>query len=100
MPEPITLDIPHKLGRDVAKARIGGGIGKLAGMFPGGGTVDHRWDGDTLHFTVAALGQRVASRLEVFDDKVHAVVDLPPFLALLADKIREKLRRDAPKLLE
>ena len=100
MPEPIAVDIPHKLGRDAAKARVGGGIGKLAGMFPGGGTVDHRWEGDSLYFTVSAMGQRIASRLDVFDDKVHAEVDLPPFLALFADKIREKLRQEGPKLLE
>ncbi|MBB5710066.1 polyhydroxyalkanoic acid system family protein [Sphingomonas xinjiangensis] len=99
MADPITLDIPHKLGRDAAKARIGGGIGKLADMFPGGGNVDQRWEGDTMHFTVSAMGQKVASRLEVSEDKVHAVVDLPPMLALFASKIREKLAREAPKLL-
>jgi hypothetical protein len=100
MAEPITLDIPHKLGREAAKARIGGGIGKLAGMFPGGGHVEQNWDGDTMHFTVSAMGQKVASRLEVFEDKVHAVVDLPPMLALFAGKIREKLAEEAPKLLK
>lgn len=97
--EPITLDIPHKLGRDAARARIGGGIHKLAGMFPGGGQVEQRWEGDTLHFSVTAMGQKVASRLEVFDERVHAVVDLPPMLALFASKIRDKLKAEAPKLL-
>ena len=100
MSEPITVDIPHTLGLEVAKARVAGGIGKLAGMFPGGAAVDHRWEGDTMHFTVAALGQRVASRLTVEAAKVHAEVDLPPFLALFADKIRAKLSKEAPKLLE
>jgi hypothetical protein len=100
MPEPIAVDIPHQLGLEGARTRIAGGIGKLADMFPGGGTVEHRWEGDTLHFTVSAMGQRVASRLEVLADKVHAEVDLPPFLMLFADKIREKLKREAPKLLE
>ena len=100
MSEPITVDIPHKLGREAARARIAGGIGKLAGIFPGGAAVDHRWEGDTMHFTVAAMGQRVASRLTVSADKVHAEIDLPPLLALFANRIREKLQRDAPKLLE
>ena len=99
MAEPITLDIPHKLGRDTAKGRIEGGIGKLAGMFPGGGHVEQRWEGDALHFTVSAMGQKVASRLEVFEDRVHAVVDLPPMLALFAGKVREMLAKEAPKLL-
>jgi len=100
MTEPITVDIPHRLGRETAKARIAGGIGKLAGLFPGGGHVEHRWEGDTMHFTVTALGQTVASRLEVFDAHVHAVVDLPPMLALFAGKIRDKLLKEAPKLLK
>ena len=100
MSEPISVEIPHKLGLAAAKARVGGGIGKLAGMFPGGAAVDHRWEGDTMHFTVAALGQRVASRLTVADATVRAEIDLPPLLALFADKIRAKLAKEAPKLLE
>jgi hypothetical protein len=100
MADPVSLDIPHKLGRDAARARIAAGVGKLAGMVPGGNLTEQRWDGDTLHFTLAALGQTVASRLEIFDDRVHAEVDLPPMLALFAAKIRDKLARDAPKLLE
>lgn len=99
MADPITVDIPHRLGKADARARIDGRIGELAGMIPGGAEVDHRWEGDTLHFTVAAMGQRIASTLEVMEDKVHATVDLPPLLALFAGKIREKLAREAPKLL-
>ena len=34
------------------------------------------------------------------DAKVRAEIDLPPFLALFADKIRAKLAKEAPKLLE
>lgn len=101
MPEPVTLDIPHKLGKDGARARLNKGVGKIGDMIPGGGgTVEQRWDGDTLHFTVSAMGQTVASELEIFETRVHAVVDLPPMLALFANKIREKLQREAPKLLE
>jgi hypothetical protein len=49
---------------------------------------------------VQAMGQRVASKLDVRDDHVHAEIDLPPFLALFADKIRAKLAKEGPKLLE
>jgi hypothetical protein len=100
MTAPIELDLPHKLGRDTARARIEGGMGKLASFIPGGNITDQRWDGDTLYLAVEAMGQRVATRLTVMDDKVHAVFDLPPFLALFADKIRAKLAKDGPKLLE
>ena len=99
MADPVAVDIPHKLGREAARGRIAGGVGKLADMFPGGGHVEQRWEGDTLHFTVSAMGQKIASRLEVFEDKVHAEVDLPPMLALFASKIREKLAEKGTKLL-
>jgi hypothetical protein len=46
------------------------------------------------------MGQTVASRLDLHEAHVHAEVDLPPFLALFANKIREKLQKEAPKLLE
>ncbi len=100
MSKPVEVDIPHQLGKDAARARIDGGIGQLAGLFPGGAAVDHRWEGDTMHFTVAAMGQRVACRLDVEDTKVHAAIDLPPFLGLLADKIRAKLVKIGPALLK
>jgi hypothetical protein len=98
--DPVTVDIPHKLGREGARTRIENGLGKLAGMFPGGTVTEHHWDGDALSFTVQAMGQKVASRLELFDDRVHAVLDLPPFLRLFADKIRGKLQKDGPALLK
>jgi putative polyhydroxyalkanoate system protein len=98
--QPIAVDIPHKLGRAAARARLDKGVSKLASMIPGRAVTDHRWEGDTLHFTVAAMGQRIASRLDVLDDKVRAVVDLPPLLSLFADKIRAKLTKDGPSLLK
>jgi hypothetical protein len=100
MSEPITIDIPHQQGREGVRAKLDRGVGKIAGVVPGGVVSDHRWEGDTLHFTIEGMGQRVASRVEIFEEKVHAVIDLPPFLALFADKIRQKLAREAPKLLE
>jgi hypothetical protein len=45
------------------------------------------------------MGQRVSSRVDALDDKVHAVIDLPPLLRLFADKIRAKLAKEGPKLL-
>jgi hypothetical protein len=100
MTPPIEVDLPHKLGREAARARIEGGFGRLASFVPGGTITEKRWDGDTLHLTVEAMGQRVGARLTVFDAHVHASFDLPPFLALFADKLRAKLAKDGPKLLE
>ncbi len=104
MPDPVTdpviVDIPHKLGKEGARARLASGIGRIGGMIPGGGAVQERWEGDSLHFTVTAMGQRVASRIDLHDTHVHAEVDLPPLLALFAGRIRETLLKEAPRLLE
>lgn len=100
MTEPVELDIAHSLGREAARARIAGGVGKLESYIPGGTVTEHRWDGDTLRFTVAAMGQRVATTIDVLDDKVHLKAELPPFLGMFANKIRDVLGREGPKLLK
>lgn len=100
MNQPISLDIPHKLGKAAVRQRLDGGVGKIGGMIPGGGAVQHRWEGDVMHFTVTALGQTITSTATVFEDKVHAVVDLPGVLGLFAGKVRDMLQREGPKLLK
>lgn len=99
MSNPITLDIPHKLGKAGVRQRLDGGIGRIGEKIPGGGTVEHRWDGDTMYFTVQAMGQAIRSELTVFEDKVHAVVDLPAFLGLFAGQVKAVIEKEAPKLL-
>ena len=100
MGTPIAIDIPHSLGKDGVRQRLDGGISRITEKIPGGGVVQHRWEGDTMHFTVTAMGQSIASTATVLADKVHAVVDLPAFLGLFAGKVKEMIEREAPKLLE
>ncbi|MBB4618478.1 polyhydroxyalkanoic acid system family protein [Sphingomonas abaci] len=100
MGTPIAIDIPHSLGKEGVRQRLDGGISRITEKIPGGGVVQHRWDGDTMHFTVTAMGQSIASTATVFADRVHAVVDLPAFLRLFAGKVKEMIEREAPKLLK
>lgn len=99
MGTPITLDIPHQLGKAGVRQRLDGGIGRIAEKIPGGAEVEHRWNGDTMHFTVQAMGQAIKSELTIYEDKVHAVVDLPAFLSLLAGPVKAAIEKEAPKLL-
>ena len=100
MSAPVEVDLPHQLGREGAKARIERSFGKLAGWIPGGQEMRHGWDGDTLHFTVEAMGQRVVARLEVEEAVVHARLELPAMLGMFAGQITAALRANGPKLLE
>jgi hypothetical protein len=99
MADPITVDIPHKLGQAGARGRIEQGVGQLAQLIPGSAITERHWEGDTLAFSLEGMGQRIAARLDVLEDKVHATIDLPPMLALFAAKIRAKLLEDGTRLL-
>ncbi|RYE69979.1 MAG: hypothetical protein EOP17_01995 [Rhizobiaceae bacterium] len=99
MTDPITIDIPHKLGLEGARAKLESGVGQIAGVIPGGSMKSHHWEGNTLHFELEALGQRVAAELEVLDTRIHAIVALPPMVALFASKIKSALGQVGAKLL-
>lgn len=73
---------------------------KVAQMVPGAGQITHRWEGDTMLFSLTALGQAIRCRIVVFEDKVHAEIDLPAMFALFGTKIREVFKRELPKLLK
>jgi hypothetical protein len=98
--KPVEVDIPHKLGLQGARARVEAGFSQIADSIPGGHVTQHHWDGDSLTFTIEALGQRVASRLDIFASHVHASVDLPPLMALFAEPIRAKLAKEGTHMLE
>lgn len=100
MSAPVEVDLPHKLGRAEARRRIERGFGKLSGWIPGGQVTRHAWEGDTLHFTVEAMGQRVNAHLDVRDSLVHARLELPAMLGMFAGQIQAALKANGPKLLE
>lgn len=100
MSAPITVDLPHQLGKAGARARMEAGAGKLASFVPGGRVTEHRWEDDTMIIAVEAFAQRVGARMTVTDTHVHAVFDLPPLLAAFAEKIRGKLQKDGAALLK
>ncbi len=101
MAETIKIDIPHKLTREVARQRILEGFGRLRDQAVGGMLkFEDKWTGDRLDFRAGMLGQRVVGRLDVMDDHVHVEVDLPAFLAAIANKLRGTISREGQVLLE
>ena len=104
MSRPVTVNIPHNLGKDEARRRIDEGFGKMRQQMVGGmGAMlafQDRWEGDVLHFEGGGLGQKLTGRLELMPDSVRVELDLPEILAAIADKIAGKLRSEGQKLLE
>jgi Putative polyhydroxyalkanoic acid system protein (PHA_gran_rgn) len=100
MSEPVSIDLPHRLGVAEAKRRISANAGRIAGHLPAGAQVSSVWDGDRLKLEVAALGQRVEASVEVLDTVARITVLLPPALAFFGKAIEAGLRKTGGALLE
>ncbi len=101
MAETIKVDIPHKLSREAARTRIEESFGKLRQDMLGGMVkFEDVWTADHLDFRARVMGQSVTGRLDVLDDAVHVEVDLPVFLAAIAEKLKGRLRKEGQVLLE
>ena len=99
MSQPIDVDLPHKLGKEEAKRRIGANIGGLADHIPGGGKVSSRWEGDTLKLSVAAMGDSINADLAVHEDREHCHIELPGLRGMFAQPIAAMLRARGGDLL-
>lgn len=101
MAKPISVTIPHELGRTEARRRIEQGFGSLEEQLAGSVkmTFTERWEGDRLHFTGRTLGQTVSGHLDVLEDAVQVELVLPRLLSALAEKIRARLTSQGTRLL-
>jgi Putative polyhydroxyalkanoic acid system protein (PHA_gran_rgn) len=101
MTEPLTVSIPHKLGRQEAKRRLDSGINRigpeLAGLVS---TLDYNWDGDDLNFRAVAMWQTITGRIEVLEETVRIEIDLPWMMRLLGDTITKQVRGRGSAMLE
>jgi hypothetical protein len=100
--KPLTISIPHKLGKAGARARIETGFGRLEQQLSGGGQakVDKSWDGDRLNFTAVAMGQTITGSLDILEDVVKMDIILPGFLGMLAGKVRDRVQKEGQLLLK
>ena len=107
MARPVSVTIPHALGKDEARRRIEQGFGQMRqqmsnslGAMGSMLSFQERWEGDRLNFEGSGMGQKMTGRLDVRPDAVDIQLDLPEILAALAEKITGKLKAEGQKLLE
>ena len=102
MSKPLTVEIPHDLGREEARRRVEAGFERLEHQFGAGGLarLEKRWAGDRMSFQAQALGQHFSGRLDVMAGIVRLEVDLPPFLAMIAGSLKGRLQKEGQLLLE
>ena len=100
MATPITISVPHQIGRVEARRRIETGFAKIIHQLPGsGGTCSERWDGDRLTFALTAMGQTVAGVVNVLDAEVTIEIDLPGVLGVIASGLKDRLQKVGQLLL-
>ena len=100
MATPITISIPHQLGRAEARRRIETGFAKIIHVVPGSaGACSERWDGDRLTFGVAAMGQTVAGVIDVLDAAVTMEIELPGVIGMIAGGLKDRLQKVGQLLL-
>lgn len=100
MATPLSVSIPHQLGRAEARRRIETGLANLVGPLPGGaGVRSQRWDGDRLDFTVSGLGQTVSGFVDVLDASVTMELELTGLLGVVAGGLQGRLQKAGHLLL-
>ena len=100
MATPITVSIPHQLGRAEARRCIENGFGKIIHLLPGGSSsCSERWDGDRLVFNVGVMGQTVAGVITILDAAVLMEIELPGALGLIAGALKDRLQKAGQRLL-
>jgi putative polyhydroxyalkanoate system protein len=100
MAAPISISIPHQLGRAEARRRIESGFAKIVGQLPGSaGTYGQRWDGDRLTFKVSGLGQSVSGAVHVLDASVTMELELPGVLGMIATGLKGRIQKAGQLLL-
>jgi hypothetical protein len=100
MRRPVTISVPHSLGKEEARRRLVTGLGKAREEFGDKMRfVEEVWTDDRLDFRVSALGQSVDGFLDVRDDSVLVEVNLPWVLAMVAKKAEAVIRARGTLLL-
>lgn len=100
MTRPVCVTIPHELGAAEARRRIDEGVGRM--MAQSGAALaklDKQWEGDRMSFQAKALGQGITGRLDVGEKEVRLELDLPTFLAVIANTLTGRLRKEGQLLL-
>ena len=95
------IPIPHKLTRAEARQRLHSRSGEIAGMMPGGmADVTVTWPHeDRMELQITAMGKTAQGSVEIGDDSVVFVIDLPGGLSFVEPMIRSAVEQKGRKLL-
>jgi hypothetical protein len=101
MSKPLVVTISHSLGKDEAVRRLKSALASVPGAFHQLLAVEEEvWTGDHLQFRVSALGQLASGTIDVEENHVRLMVELPWLLAQFAKKMQPLIRNQGKLMLE
>jgi hypothetical protein len=101
MSKPVTVSIPHRLGKAEARRRLEAGLGATRSHFASVLNVEEEvWSGDSLAFRARVLTQPASGTITVAEDHVQVEVMLPWALALVAQKAADLIRTRGQLMLD
>jgi len=101
MTQPLSVSIPHRLGKDEAARRLKSGLAGARTHFAHLFAIqEETWTGNHLDFRASALGQTISGTIDVLDDSVNLQVVLPWLLARLAAAIQPLIRKEGTLMLD
>lgn len=99
MSKPVVVTIPHELGRAEARRRIDTGLDQLIGQIGAAGDLERSWEGDTLKFSLVAIGQTVSGSVAVEEREARLEIVLPGLFAMIANKVKGRIKDQGQILL-
>lgn len=95
------VPIPHKLDKETVRRRLRDRSHKIANHIPGGvADVTTDWPSeDRMNLNVSAMGQMVRGHVDIEDDQVVFVMDLPPSLSFMEPMVASAVRQQGQKLI-
>jgi Putative polyhydroxyalkanoic acid system protein (PHA_gran_rgn) len=101
MSKPVMVTISHSVGKDEAVRRLKSGLRSAPASFRHVFAVQEEvWTGDHLQFRVSAIGQIASGTIDVAEDNVRLVVELPWLLAQFAEKMQPLIRNQGKLMLD
>lgn len=95
-----SADVPHSLGRDMARERLETFLQKIGEKYKGQiNDLDGAWDGDLLNFAFSTFGIKIKGQMQVEDDKVTMNGELPFSAVMFKGKIVGGIQEALEKVL-
>ncbi len=93
--------IPHQLDREEVRRRLRGSSHEIADSIPGGmAQVETSWPSeDRMVMAIQAMGQSLNGHIDIADDQVVFVVDLPPALSFVEPMVANAIKQQGQKML-